>query len=217
LVVDKVPWAPPWWCTPGSSASFQKVSMVRASGLAPHSRVVPACGICSVDTKVWLCNSSNPQWGRGWCTRNPDICRGGLGLADFHLGLADFHSPWDQGHVGEEAENPCHSLPKIFLPCSLALDPSSEGEGVVPPCSSALDPSLEEEGVVPCSSALDPSLEEEGVVPCSSALDPSPEEEGIVPPSLEGEGGDLEGGFPAALLWLESSASWSPAWDLASQ
>ena len=86
-------------------------------------------------------------------------------MADFHLGLADFHSPWDQGHVGEEAENPCHSLQKIFPPCS---------------------------------SALDPSLEEEGVVPCSSALDPSPEEEGIVPPSLEGEGGDLEEGFPAA-------------------
>ena len=96
--------------------------------------------------------------------------------------MADFHSPWDQGHVGEEAENPCHSLPKIFPPCSSALDPSSEGEGVV----------------LPCSSALDPSLEEEGVVPCSSALDPSQEEEGIVPPSLEGEGGDLEGGFQAA-------------------
>ena len=49
-VVGRAPWAPPWWCTPGSSASSQKVSMARASGLAPHSRVVPACGICSVDT-----------------------------------------------------------------------------------------------------------------------------------------------------------------------
>jgi len=72
---------------------------------------------------------------------------------------------------------------------------------------------LEGEGTVPLSleEVVPPSLEGEGVVP------PSLEEEEVVPPSLEGEGGDLEEGFQAALLWLESSASWSPVWDLASQ
>jgi len=56
-------------------------------------------------------------------------------------------------------------------------------------------------------------LEGEGVVPPSAF-----EGEVVDPPSaLEEEVGELEEGFQAALLWLESSAFWSPAWDLASQ
>ena len=58
------------------------------------------------------------------------------------------HPPWAQGHFGEEV-NLLQSPPKISLPCSSALDPSSEGQGVVPL-------SLEGEGVAP------PLLEGEG-------------------------------------------------------
>jgi len=162
-----VPWAPPWLCTLCSSASSQRVQVDLASDSAPHSRVVPACGICLAGTKVWSCSSSNPQWGRVWCTRNPCICQEGLDQEFHSPWQAPNHVPWDRDHVGEEVESPC--LPKISPPCSPALDPSSEVEQVVPPSA------------------------------------------------LEGEEDELEEGFQAALLWLESSAFWSLAWDLASQ
>ena len=97
-------------------------------------------------TTLWLCNSSSPQWGRGWCTRSPDIYRGGPGWV--HL-----HPAWAQGHFGQEVIL-LRSPLKISPPCSSALDPSLEGEGVAPPLLEGEGGDLEEGFQAACSVCL---------------------------------------------------------------
>ena len=103
------------------------VSVWPVPGQPVHSRRILIIYL----TKVWSCSSSNPQWGRVWCTRNPCICQEGPDQEFHSPWQAPNHAPWDRDHVGEEVESPC--LPKISPPCSPALDPSSEVEQVVPP------------------------------------------------------------------------------------
>ena len=65
----------------------------------------------------------------------------------------DLHSPWAQGHFGEEV-NLLQSPLKIFPPCSSALDPSLEGQGVVPLSLEGEGGDLEEGFQAACSVCL---------------------------------------------------------------
>ena len=65
----------------------------------------------------------------------------------------DLHPPWAQGHFGEEV-NLLRSPPKISPPCSSALDPSLEGQGVVPLSLEGEGGDLEEGFQAACSVCL---------------------------------------------------------------